>query len=180
MQNPTSCVVSDAGAGVRFAAALHLYSRLARAQPGSDFYERADLALSLILSPRRTADTAPFLARNAWRNARTLLVRERRRTTTDPLTHDTSVGRLAAQGEIRSCMTSVTPLDLALANDLEARIRAEVISQSGRNGGAVIDGMLSGESVVQTAERLSVSVRTVERLRSVVRRVTREVSEAEA
>lgn len=162
-------VPSDAGAGVRFDAVLHLQKRLERTRPDSDAHERADLALYLVLSDRRQADTARSLIRNACRDARKLLVRRRQRVTTDPLTGDTPLGLAAVHGKLPACVIRETPLDLLIAADLERRIRSDVRAAHGARGVRVLDALLSGESVQDTASALDVSLRTVERLRLAVR-----------
>ena len=68
-------------------------------------------------------------------------------------------------------VSAVTPEDVAVANDLERRLRAAVRSGLGALAAAVLDGMIGGERVPETALRLGVSARTVHRARSKVRTI---------
>lgn len=175
--NPTHPgVPSDAGAGSRFDAALQIQQHLARTGPNSDAHERADLALTLVLSPRRQPGSPSFLTRNALRDARKLLMRRRRRITTDPLTEDTPLGLAAAQGKLSACVSCETPLDQLVAADLERRIRWAVDADHGQRGILVLDALLSGEGVRETAAALCTSLRTVERLRCAIRRIARRIT----
>lgn len=180
MSTPTPGVACDASVGVRFDAALHLHARICRVQPGGDSHEIADLALTLVLNPRREAREPAFLARNAWRNARTLLNRRRRRVVTDPLGEDTPLGAAIARGALPGAVRSDTPLDHAIARDLERRIRQRVGIELGSRGERVLDALLAGASTVETARAVGTSTRTVERLRRRVREIAASVVDRRA
>jgi hypothetical protein len=72
-------------------------------------------------------------------------------------------------------VSAITPEDVAVANDLERRLRAAVRSALGALASAVLDGMLDGESVPEIARRLSVSTRTVTRARDKIRTLAKTV-----
>lgn len=76
-------------------------------------------------------------------------------------------------------ISAITPEDVAVANDLEQRLRATVRSTLGALACAVLDAMIDGESVPEIAHRLSVSTRTVTRARDKIRTLAKTVLAAD-
>jgi hypothetical protein len=66
-------------------------------------------------------------------------------------------------------VTSVTPEDEAVARDLERRLCAQVRAELGALAEQIFRGMIDGDSAAESAARLTVSTRTVERVRNKIR-----------
>lgn len=66
-------------------------------------------------------------------------------------------------------VSTVTPEDVAVANDLEQRLRQSVRSQLGALAVQVLDCMIANDSVEEAAAWLGVSDRTVKRTRARIR-----------
>lgn len=66
-------------------------------------------------------------------------------------------------------VSTITPEDAAVANDLERRLRQSVRSQLGAPAAGVLDCMIAEDSVEEAAARLGVSDRTVKRARAKIR-----------
>ncbi|MFT7869137.1 MULTISPECIES: helix-turn-helix domain-containing protein [Amycolatopsis] len=66
---------------------------------------------------------------------------------------------------------SITPEDVAVARDLERRLRAKVQADLGQVALSVLNSMVDGKNVPETARHLGVSTRTVDRTRSKIRTI---------
>ena len=77
-------------------------------------------------------------------------------------------------------MELTTPEDIAVARDLEHRLRATVADELGSLTSNVLEGLLCGETVSESAKRLGTSPRTVDRARRNVRVQARELLSPEA
>ncbi|MCO5996268.1 hypothetical protein [Actinoallomurus rhizosphaericola] len=76
-------------------------------------------------------------------------------------------------------VSTITPEDVAVAGDLERRLRVSIKSSLGAVGVHVLDGMIDGESISETARRLNVSTRTIDRARREIRLVAFSIFEAD-
>ena len=156
---------------VRTDVVRHLYAVARRHPPGSEMHEIASYAVLLAMSAGREARSSRFLLRNAWRDARRILRRRRHREpTVDPLDEWSALGRRIAEGDIRYAVEHVTPASICIARDLEERVRAEARA-IGPDGPACLDGLLTGETLAQTAARLDVQPGTVKRIRQRIREI---------
>jgi hypothetical protein len=174
MKNPTPGATSAPGGGIRYAVVRRLQDRLSQAAPGSHNYEVAERAITLALSPRRTADTPEHLERNVRRDAHRILTRARRRTFTDPMTPDTPFGREVEEGTHSAAVCpDPSPEELCEAADLQRGIEHRVGAHLGARGLRCLSGLLDGESPDETAAALGTAPRTVDRLRVKVHAIAR-------
>jgi hypothetical protein len=72
-------------------------------------------------------------------------------------------------------VSAITPENVAVATDLERRLRVTVRSALGALPSAVLDGMIDGASVPDISHRLSVSTRTVTRARDKIRTIAKTI-----
>lgn len=66
-------------------------------------------------------------------------------------------------------VSTTTPEDVAVASDLEWRLRQSVRAELGAQAAQVLDCMIDNDNVAETAARLTVSDRTVKRERAKIR-----------
>lgn len=131
------------------------------------------------LATRRTADsearglaaiatlTAPdHIAFGGRVEANTYSLATENRWPRPPSVHTCGPAGKVAGTEI---VSTITPEDVAVASDLERRLRVSVRSNLGALGSGILDGMIEGESVPEAARRLSVSTRTIDRARHKIR-----------
>jgi DNA-directed RNA polymerase specialized sigma24 family protein len=156
---------------VRVDVVLRLQSIAKRFDPGTETFEAADHAAALALSARRSSADGTTLFFRAWRDAKRIL-RRRRRLLLDPLTPDSDLGAVIAEGGVAGAVGADSAADFAIAHDLESRI-CDAIDSLGPAARACLRGMLAGESVLELARRLGVAPRTVKRLRAKIREAAR-------
>lgn len=77
-------------------------------------------------------------------------------------------------------VAQTTPEDEIVVRDLEERIRTKVAETLDRMANDVLDDMLLEKSVSETAERLGVSTRTVNRARQRIRNIAEPILRSEA
>lgn len=166
--------------------------------PGSHSSSYLELAIDYALSPRRQQRQAAFLESDVLRNAKFARGRSARleadamvevaafsapshqkfngwlrcnlrvpqQSTERPGVHTRGPG-----GRIAGTATAefTTPEHIAVVRDLEERLRASVATESHPLTSSVLDGMLGEETVSESATRLGVSCRTIDRLRARIR-----------
>jgi hypothetical protein len=154
-----------------------LQSIIEKVPPGTETYEIADHAIDLALSTNREGRSAALLFRNVWRNARYIL-RRRRDLILDPLNDDSVIGRQIADGELVGAAAPETPEDQLVAVDLAARIRGAA-ARLDRRGAECFDGLVIGETLVETARSLNITPRRVKRMRAQIRAMARELAYGE-
>ncbi len=147
--------------------------------PGTEKYERADLAISLALSPDRAAESAPFLMRNVQRDARRILNhRPQRETFFTTIEHAASATSAAGNEpvtveDLLPPSRHPGPVEEAQAAELEDKVRTAVTPLP--NGEECFDAMLNEEAAGSTAARLDIPVHRVHRTRDYIRRRARRV-----
>jgi hypothetical protein len=145
-----------------------------RFSPGQAAFEDADLAITLALSPRRSATTAAFLMRNVKRDARRIRKRRPRVIPFSSLERD---GANSDNAEDKSLEGNLPPSncprpdDEVAAADMQRFIRDHVAPLP--YGAACFDAMLERESPDDTADRLGMPVHRVHRTRADIRRYAR-------
>lgn len=160
----------------RVSVVRRLHSIAASAPPGTETFEIADHAVELALSANRNDVSPALLFRNVWRNARFVLRRRRHRELIlDPLTEDTAIGRMIAEGELRGTSTQDTPDDQLVAQDLAERIRSEA-SRRDQRAAECFDDLVAGESLDESARNLRITPRRVKRVRAHIRAVARRLA----
>lgn len=155
----------------RVSVVRHLQAIADEVPPGTETSEIADHAIDLALSPTRDDPSPALLFRNVWRNAR-FIVRRRREVVLDPITADSPVGRLLEDGALSAVSKPETPEDLIIAKDLAERIRGAADCVD-RHGAECFDGLLAGESLEETAQRLHITPRSVRHIRAQIRAFAR-------
>jgi hypothetical protein len=149
-----------------YEARLRAYGQLQGKQktlsPGSVKYEIVEHALDLALKPRRRTDE--FLVRNLLRDSRRILARQaanRRKVQLD----DAAVALLDTSAAL---VETSTPESLLRAKQLLHQIRAAVMPFS-RHAARVLEGLVIGESLAETAADCGISTVRVNQLRRLVR-----------
>jgi hypothetical protein len=143
----------------RFRAIQQLQVLRAKHHPGSQRYEQIEHAIDLALSERRAVDD--FLVRNLLRDARRILDRQ-------------AAARIYVQLEDGASpteellMESNTPEDILEAIQLAEAIVAHV-SRSSVHAARVMEGLLVGESLAETAGDARISRARVNQLRQQLR-----------
>lgn len=169
--------------------------------PGSTYSQAVERAIDYALSQRRTEQESSFLEHDVLRNARCAIQRSGRAeqrtveaiasasSALDPGFHGgvraTAQGRperaeftrrrhvAARPGQVAgtAVVSHVSPEDVAIGQDLERRIRTRSVSELGSLAGRVLDGLVDGDTVLESAARLRVSARTVDRYRARIRSI---------
>jgi hypothetical protein len=143
--------------------------------PGGKQARILEQAIDYALSPNRRQTVPKFLEYDVVRNARAQVQRNRR-VEDEALTaigqaiepthwgfdHDQAIGQI---------LTSVSPEDWAVANDLEESIRKQVRRAHGPVAVGVFDCMVTGNAVEETAAKVGISARTVDRTRTKIRAI---------
>ncbi|TWT50983.1 hypothetical protein Pla22_37270 [Rubripirellula amarantea] len=160
---------------LRFDCFLQFQERLGHFSPGSPEYEEADIACRLALNPRRSTEPAEFFSRNLRRDARRTFVRQPNQPVTfsslkDPQKDDGDAACEVASPKRSSCR----PIDEAIALELLSRLSQRV----GHIPGALrcLDGMLTNESVKDTATAMVVSERRVHHVRGLIRKAYQDMT----
>ena len=151
----------------RVSVVCRLQSIIEKVPPGTETFEIADHAIGLALSANRDDRNPALLFRNVWRNARYIL-RRRRELILDPLNDDSVIGRQIADGELACASAPATPEEQAIAADLASRIRGAV-ARLDRRGAECFDGLVAGETLLETALSLRITPRRVKRIRAQIR-----------
>ena len=177
--------------------------------PGSQYSIGIERAIDYALSPRRDQPEVAFLKHDVLRNAR-LAVRRSAKSEDRTVAEVASIGappHQAFDGRLRASPRGLdgrtgrpgvhtagaggrvagtaiveltTPEDIAVARDIEDRLRATVADELGSFTSNVLEGLLCGETVSESAKRLDTSPRTVDRARSSVRVRAKELLSPEA
>ena len=166
--------------------------------PGSRYSVGIEKAIDYALSPRRDQPEVAFLKHDVLRNARLAVRRSAKsedrtvaevaslcappdqafdgwlrvsRRVLDGRTGRPGVHTAGPGGRVAgtAIVESTTPEDIAVARDLEDRLRATVADELGSFTSNVLEGLLCGETVSESAQRLDTSPRTIDRARSSVR-----------
>ena len=166
--------------------------------PGSRDSINIEKAIDYTLSRRRKQSQVPFLLNDVLRNAR-LAVRRSTASETSAVAeiaaifappHHAYDGRLRTaarvSGESRerpgartsgpntriagtAAVELTTPEDIAIAGDLEYRLRSKVAIELNPFASDVLEGMFHEETTSEAAGRLNVSPRTIDRTRRSIR-----------
>jgi hypothetical protein len=173
MTHPPDGALRLPHAEARASVIKRLQATASRYSPGTEEFERADLAASLALSPDRGAAVAPFLMRNVKRDARRILLHQPHH---EVLFTDLEQGAVAASaaGECKQTLEDLLPAsryagpdEEAVANDLEEKVRRAVKVLP--DGEECLDAMLVSETPDDTAARLGVPLHRVHRTRAYIR-----------
>lgn len=130
-------------------------------------YDVADHALSLAMSPSR--DDTRYLARDCLRNARSIVVRSRRRSREGGVDF---LSPAAAEGDPAELVAAETPdpFERALWRTTYA-VFVERIRALGRDAERALAGMVEDEPVERTAREAGMSPRKLKSLRAQIRRL---------
>jgi len=137
---------------------------------GSFEFEVADHAIDLVLSPDRPDNK--FLVHNAMRDARSVLIRQKRRIADRGMYHlygdDEEISPQIQQDE--TYLASQPPsVEAALGWRQEfEQLRARV-SNDNRHAGRVIERWLAGDEICETGKVLKISSHYVKKLRKKIR-----------
>lgn len=157
----------------RFAAVASLQAIRRRHTPGSPRYEQIEHAIDLALSTERTVDQ--YLVRNVLRDAKRILSRQAKarifvRVTDEP---DWSDDANHANGYSETLIENVTPEHLAEVTDCTKQIVATV-SRTSNHAARVMDGMLTGEALNETAAEIGITADRVNQIRRQIRTIVAE------
>lgn len=141
-----------------------------RHQPGTFEFEVADHAINLVISGTRPP--GPFLLRNAYRDARSVMIRRKRRDREFlPLDEDTC-------GEYRHEVHSLwysahtCPERRVIYLDAYERLKLHV-SNSNKLAAPCLDCWHAGDTLDETASRLAISREYVKKLRGSIRKAAK-------
>lgn len=152
-----------------------LQAKASKHHPGTEDFERADLAVELALSPDRDDELAPFLMRNVKRDARRIyLHRPHHEVLFCDLEQGAAAAVVTADGSDQMTVEDLLPAsrqpgpdEVALANELEDRVRRAVVPVP--VGEECLNAMLDQEPPDDTAARLGIPVHRIYRLRAYIR-----------
>lgn len=157
---------------VAYGVAGKLYSLIHQLPEGSEQAEIAEHAIGLALSPRRPRKDGPLFLHDVWRNgAHNFRRAERRRRALKRRLREAS-SQLTARGF--RAPPDDEPEEVAVAADLEDRIRWTIVPLSPHSL-RCLDGMLTGETVAETAAAVGVAPRTIDRTRRAIRDATQQL-----
>ena len=160
----------------RWAAIISLQNMRDR-QPRNSFeFDVADYAIDLVLNPGRP--DGPFLLQNALKDARSILIRQKRRSRARGMfallsnSEETGAAEVSPLVETDRTVEQSRPqsaeVQLGWQQEYRALHTAAVTVSSGPVG-RVLTGWLVGETLVETGNRLGVSSHYVKKLRGVIR-----------
>lgn len=151
--------------------------------PGSRVSDGIERAIDYTLSSRRAQQEPVFLQHDVLRNAR-LAVRRSAEAEVRALA-EIAIVCAPAHVDLRSwpvhrggragkiagtaLISAITPEDVATTGDFERRLQAAVRSAFGVFTAQVLQCMIGGDTVRETAYRLGASTRTVDRARAKIR-----------
>ena len=162
---------------VRWDVISRLQSLQNHAVPGSRRCDVAEHAVDLALSAKRAADNPETLLarvledsgrviRRRRRRARELFIADLRRQA-DPVNDEGDF----ADPPLRGLSAPVTPEDIVIARGIEAELRDRISATYPHDGPRCLDGMLTDETLDETATALGTSTRRVKRIRAAIRRL---------
>lgn len=159
----------------RWAAVHSLQNMRDRRDPNSFEFQVADHAIDLLLSPHRPE--GPYLVKNALRDARSVLIRQKRRAQRRgmlPLYGDSGNGdglelprSLQSDPVVKAARPQSVETELAWKQEFGQLLLA--ISRRNARAGEVLTGWRLGEEVVETANRLQISTHYAKKLRGAIR-----------
>ena len=115
--------------------------------PGTEPFETADHAISLALSPRRSAEDGTRLFFHSWRDARRIRRRRKfREPILDSFAEDSPIGAAIANGNEAGVCAGECPVAAVVARDLEARLR-RAADRIGPIARECLESMLLGERI---------------------------------
>lgn len=154
----------------RFRAVFQLQVLRDKSPLGSRRHQQADYAIDLALMEGRVVDR--YLVRNTLRDARRILDRQAASRTFVELDSDSlsDLDRTA----VAAASDQATPESITCADSCAEAItlRARKLSVHAER---IVDGILDGETLRETAGALRLSIPRVNQLRSVVRQIAAEV-----
>jgi hypothetical protein len=153
----------------RFDAIQSLQLLRSRQAPGSFHYEVVERAIDLVLQPHRRIDR--YLVRNVLRDAKRIIRRQRNYWNYGLASLDAPTCNprddSAEWSDVRALSTSPDPEAIASTRNLVFHIRDRCRHR--RAESSCLDGMLSGETPKETAQRLGFSEIYIKKLRARVR-----------
>jgi hypothetical protein len=167
----------------RWAAVLSLQNRRSRLALNSFEFDVADHAIDLVLNAGRPE--GPYLLQNALKDARSVVIRQKRRTRARgmvPLLDERAgTGPLEVSRSIEADRTVADARPRSIEVQLGWRqefqgLHAIVSAARGRTG-SVLTGWLGGEDLADTAKRLAISTHYVKKLRGEIRLHALEMAE---
>lgn len=173
MSHPPDGALRLPHADARASVIRSLQATASKHFPGTEGYERADLAISLALSPDRSAENAPFLMRNVQRDARRIFNHQPRHEVLFCTLEQSAPAAAAGDNEQKTLEDVLPPSrhpgpeEEAVANELAEKIRTAVKVLP--DGEECFDAMLDQEPPNDTAARLGVPVHRVLRTRANIR-----------
>lgn len=143
-------------------------------------FEIADHAISLALNPNRPFNA--YFARNTWRDAKSVVLRQRRRQKARfvPLSGQTEEGNhhelsVEVQAALTTQDSPLADTERALVwADAYSRLRS-ALDQRNRYAARCLDGWRDGEEEQETAAALGISREYVKKLRRLIRDTAAEV-----
>jgi hypothetical protein len=151
----------------RCSAVLTLQKIRSRRVPGSFEFEAADHAIDLVLSDQRPESN--FLVINALKDARSVLIRQKRRLHTRVmLTLDETPDTVAGQELVQSMIGAQHPLAEDAAWYDSYRVLRTSLGEDGYLP-RCLDAWRDGEELAETATRLGISRDYVKKLRGRIR-----------
>ena len=170
----------DALAPARWAVISEFQRRRAYRNVNSFEFEITDHAISLALNPNRPFN--PYFLRNAWRDAKSVVLRQRRRHRARfvPLHGQTEEGNhleLSVDVQAAQIIQNSGLADTERAFmwvDAYSRLRS-VLHRRNRYAARCLDGWRDGEEEQETATALGISRDYVKKLRRLIRETAAEV-----
>lgn len=167
-------------APARWAVVSQFQRRRDRRNVNSFEFEIADHAVSLALNPNRRFDA--YFARNTWRDAKSVVLRQRRRRKARfvPLHTQTEEGNhLDLSVEVQAALTTedsaLTDTERTLVwTDAYSRLR-NALDRRNRYAARCLDAWRDGEEEQETAAALGISRDYVKKLRRLIRETAAEV-----
>ncbi len=167
-----------ADAPARWAVVSQFQRRRDRYDVNSFEFEIADHAISLTLNPERGFNG--YFARNAWRDAKSVVLRRRRRQKARFITlygQTVEGGHLDFSVEVQAALATLDcpdPQRTLVWADAYLRLR-NALERRNRYAAGCLDGWRDGEEEQETAARLGISRDYVKKLRRLIRQAAAEV-----
>jgi hypothetical protein len=146
MSHPPDGALRLPNPDARTSVIQRLQATASKHNPGSEKFERADLAIDLALSPDRCSELAPFLMRNLKRDARRILNFQPHHEVLFSTIENTALATTADSDEPMTLEKVLpqsrhpSPDEEVIANELEEKVRRAVKPLP--NGEACLDAML--------------------------------------